>query len=171
MRLFIGVSPDAKTRDALAETARMLAREASGRYTDPALYHLTLAFLGEVSADSVPSALAAMRDAATGVSPFRVSLSAVGRFGSVLWRGVRDDAALVSLANALRASLDAAGLPYDRKPFRAHFTLAREASFPASAWQGVYPEADFPVRSLILYESARPGGKLSYLPLGEVPLG
>jgi len=169
-RLFLGVPVDEAARQALWETARALSARVIGRYLDPSLYHITLAFLGETGEDSLPRIFTAMEDAARGVHPFQVALGGVGSFGTVLWRGLQDDRALFLLAGRLRASLASQGVPFDKKPFKAHITLARDAGPPPDAPNIRAPEASFWVRSLTLFESARPAGKLAYLPRREVRL-
>ena len=168
MRLFIGIPPDPPTRAALRETALSLEAVAPGRYVDASLYHITLAFLGELPAKCVPVIHAAMLRAAAGHRPFAVSLGPAGAFGSILWRGVKDDTALRILSADLRAQLGAVAIPYDPKPFRAHITLARESSFPQAARQLPFPGGTFTAGGMTLFESARERGIPCYIPRAEV---
>lgn len=170
MRLFIGIAPDKGARDALAQTARLLRACVPGRYADPSLYHLTIAFLGEVSAPAMAAIESAMRQAAQGIPPFSVTLGPVGTFGPVFWRGACENAALRTAASGVRAALDAAGIRYDAKPFRAHFTLARDIRSQPRASLPALPEASFTADRLILYESTRVHGRLAYIPRAEVLL-
>lgn len=170
MRLFIGVAPDKAARDALAETARLLRQQTAGHYLHASMYHLTLAFLGEVEADGLPAIYAAMEAAARATEPFAVALGHIGAFGAALWRGTLRDERLSGLADALRAALGAAGIAYDPKPFRPHITLARDAK-----WQGdtpaALPDAMLAVRRLTLFQSVREGGRLRYARRRHCPLG
>ena len=101
------------------------------RPVQPELMHVTLAFLGAIDDLRLDDVVGAVRDAAAGSHPFRVSLDAVGRFpvrGSprVAWLGVREGSAEIgSLAEAVRAGLASRGIPFDDKPFSAHVALAR----------------------------------------------
>jgi 2'-5' RNA ligase len=142
VRLFVAVYPPPAALDHLAEQVgrlRLGAAVAAGRNPRLAarpLWHLTLAFLGEVAEDragAVPSALAAgiagWRSRG-GQAPLRVRLAGGGRFGrrrfTVLWVGLSGDlAGLRSVSAAVRRGLRGARLPYDRKPLRPHLTLAR----------------------------------------------
>jgi len=169
MRLFIGVPPDRAAREALAETAQRLREETSGRFSNPDLYHITLAFLGETAESNLPAILDSMRCGAAGLEPFSVSLGPVGCFGPVLWRGIEPATPLNGLAAALRAALSAANIRYDAKPFRAHITLARESRLPSRDLS--LPSARYPIETLTLFESRRDGGALRYRPLGNVSLG
>lgn len=170
MRLFIGVSPDAPARDALFQTARRLMDHADGRYVDSSLYHITLAFIGEADRKTAAGAVRAMEAAARAVPPFSVSLGEIGCFGSIVWRGIAPEALLVGLSDVLRLALSDHGVPYDAKPFRAHFTLARDSRLPLAARGMEFPAASFPVAALTLFESRRDQAGLRYVPLAEVPL-
>jgi len=171
MRLFIGVAPDRAARMALAETARLLRERTNGRFSDPDLYHITLAFLGDTAPDAVPAILDAMRHAASERRPFSISLGAVGCFGLILWRGIEPAGPVNELAQALRTALLAAKIQYDAKPFRAHITLARESRLPPEAGALSIPPARYPIHTLMLFESRRDGGALRYRPCGSVSLG
>ena len=99
------------------------------------LWHVTLAFLGEVPGDRAPAAADALAEGvarwrATGADPPGLRLSGGGRFGrrqsTVLWVGLAGDVdALRSLGGLARRELRRARLPYDRKPMRPHLTFAR----------------------------------------------
>lgn len=170
MRLFIGIAPDDDTRCALARTADALRGVVPGRYADPALYHLTLVFLGEQSAKRLPRLELAMQAAVRGIAPFALSLGAVGTFGSVLWRGVEASGPLERLAASVRESLTAEGIAFDSMPFRAHFTLARDTKALGRAVLPPMPPATFTVDRIILYESTRQAGTLAYTPHIQVLL-
>lgn len=97
-------------------------------------WHLTLAFLGEVSPEQADQVAAAVRDAVdqwhAAPAP-ELWLAGAGTFGrgkfTVLWVGLDGELTrLRALATAVRRTLRRAGLPVDdRKPFRAHLTIAR----------------------------------------------
>ena len=136
-RLFISVDPPAEAVAHLGsavETLEVSKANAPGRSTRLAareLWHITLAFLGDVPVDRVDRAAEAVRRAvATAGGPITVSLAGGGTFGrggmTVLWGGLAGDvAALRRLAVALRRELRRSRLPHDAKPFRPHLTLGR----------------------------------------------
>ncbi|GAA0794028.1 RNA 2',3'-cyclic phosphodiesterase [Spirilliplanes yamanashiensis] len=128
MRLFVGVFPPPAARDDLARAVAGLhvaTAAVNTRLVPPERRHVTLAFLGEVDEHRLPAAA----DALTGVAvePPELRIAGGGRFGrgrfTLLWAGVDGD--LDPLAGAVRAALRRARLPFDRKPFRPHLTLAR----------------------------------------------
>lgn len=168
MRLFIGIAPDRAATQALAHTAQALRAAVRGRYVRPEMYHMTLAFLGQVDEGDVPRVRAAMRAAAATAAPFALRLGALGTFGDVLWRGVEDSRALLRLATAVRAALDGEGIPYDGRAFRPHFTLARRARGQAADM--ALPGAAFDVDTILLYESVQAQGRAAYAPCLAAPL-
>ena len=95
--------------------------------------HLTLRFLGRVEPESEPSLRIAAERVAHGTTEFAVELGGLGVFPDlaqprVVWLGVRAGVAeLDRLAAALAAELVREGWPRERRPFRAHCTLARVA--------------------------------------------
>lgn len=138
--------PPPPALDHLAATVRRLrlgAATAAGtnlRVVARPLWHVTLAFLGEVPDERVARAQAALSAAATAWRSTKsapagdavpiLRLAGGGQFGrgraTVLWVGATGDVASVAgLARQVRHALRRARLPCDRKLFRPHLTLAR----------------------------------------------
>ncbi|MFD8596394.1 RNA 2',3'-cyclic phosphodiesterase [Kitasatospora sp. NPDC059646] len=126
MRLFVAVNPPVRATGELARATALL-RELPGadrlRWSESAGWHLTLAFLGDVSADEVPEISGKLAGVAAGNPPLRLRLAGAGTFGDrVLWCGVTGaTAALRRLAEAVRDALDVT----DDHRFHPHLTLAR----------------------------------------------
>ena len=173
MRLFIAAEPHG-AEEALAETLAMLRDNVRGRFVAPDSLHVTLAFLGEVPAARVDDAADALARACSTMSgPFDVQLGELGSFGkpsrATLWQGVRDHGELADLAIAVRSELDAAGFDFDKKKFRAHITLMRNADLSS----GFLPAAfgtDARIESAILFRSDLSGPRPVYEPLFEASL-
>lgn len=141
MRLFVAAYPPAYALAHLAaavDRLRMGVAAADGinvRLVARPLWHVTLAFLGEVGADRAPDAGAAVRAGvarwqAGGAGVPTLRLAGAGRFGrgrfTVLWVGLAGDVpALRALGDSMRRELRRARVPCDRKPMHAHLTLAR----------------------------------------------
>jgi len=142
VRLFVAVYPPVEAvHDVTAQVAtlrigKLAESGVNVRLTRPETYHVTLAFLGEVDPERLPDVHAAITRASTTWHPRdervlpRVSFAKGGQFGlgkfTVLWLGLAGDVpALTTLAQAVRRELRRARLPYDRKPFRPHLTIAR----------------------------------------------
>ncbi len=134
-RLFIAVQPPGPVLAELGGVVDQLAAVRSGaRATDRALWHITVAFLGDVPEEQIPAASDALAAAAERAGPLQLRIAGGGRFGrgafTVLWAGVagqtsEDLSAFGGLARVVRRELRRARLPYDDKPFRPHLTLAR----------------------------------------------
>ncbi len=136
MRLFAAAYPSRAALDHLGAEVTSLPmvayardHDANLRLANPALWHVTLAFLGDVEDDRLDLAIGALDAAAASVSaPAPIRIAGGGRFGrgrfTTAWAGLAGGDLEPSAAAARRA-LKHARLPYDRKPFRAHLTIAR----------------------------------------------
>jgi 2'-5' RNA ligase len=129
LRLFAALPLPARTRAVLEEYSSLLP----GGYFRPLKtenLHLTLAFLGDTPEDRVPEIEVCLRDACAGLSSFEGSLGGFGAFPHggeprVVWAGLAGGAVQsAALAEAFRCGLRRAGVPFDRKPFKAHITIA-----------------------------------------------
>lgn len=105
----------------------------STRLTRRENWHITLAFLGDVSVRRVSVAAAVVAEVAAGVPPLRLCVGGGGTFGSrrdpILWAGIGGEVdALRRLARLLQRSLRRARLPVDERPPRPHLTIARPGS-------------------------------------------
>lgn len=172
MRLFIGIPLEERARRILAEKSRKIESRCPGRFSEPDLYHITLAFLGEADEPIAREALRLIRESVSGVGRLALTLCRLGFFSSprnaLLWCGIKDSTRLEALASRIREGLDDSGIWFDRKPFRAHITLGRMVDLGPLLPEGLKMEPiSFEAGSVALYESKRINGKLSYVNLGE----
>ena len=147
------------------------------RWTDPAGWHVTLAFLGSVDVDAVDRIGETVARVAAAGQAVELETGGVGGFPStrharVAWYGVTDpDRALAELAARLRGvlGLDTAA------HFRAHLTLGRARGVPVdlSAWRenGGAPSGILDVASLELMRSHRGRGPARYETIRTASLG
>ena len=139
MRLFVAAQLPDSMVDALAETSAALRSCVKGRYVRPNLFHVTLAFLGEVNASRVDAAQEAVERTCSRHGAFEAALAGFGSFGkrtrATLWQGFQDEEPFVALAADVRGELSAAGLEFDTKKTLPHITLMRAADVSA----GVLP--------------------------------
>lgn len=128
MRLFVALTPPADVLEELQARVAVLRDLDQGlRWSRPEQWHLTLAFLGDVS-DAACGELARQLGTAAGHHPpLTLRFGGGGRFGHrVLWtrvHGERDG--LHRLAEAVRAAARRSGLATEQRPYRPHLTLAR----------------------------------------------
>jgi 2'-5' RNA ligase len=134
MRLFVGLAPSAAALDDLDAACAPLRRGRGDlRWTSRELWHITLAFLGEVSEDSLAGLLPRLERAARRHLAFGLNLAGAGAFPSparanVLWGGLSGDKkALGDLAMSVGAGARRAGAPPpdEGRRYRPHVTLAR----------------------------------------------
>ncbi len=169
-RVFFALWPDEETRRALLRATRSAVRRCGGRATPSDNLHVTLAFLGPVTA----TLLERVRQVPPLPAPaFELVFDRLG-----FWRGSRAvwvspsrvPPALIKLEAALWDRLAGVGFQRERRPYRPHVTLARKAkgveeSISAVAWL---------VSELALVES-KPGARypvyeaLEVWPFGRDP--
>ena len=130
MRLFIAIQLNEEMRNLLGDIQDSYRRMAvRGNYTPAENLHLTLAFIGEY--DDPDKVLEALETVS--FQPFRISLDRTGCFGDLHWAGIADSPQLENLVKQIRHALADAGIPFDKKRFRAHITFLRRATFPRGA--------------------------------------
>ena len=144
-RLFIGLLPDADTRDALVEHQRRWRWPRGARLTKATSLHLTLHFLGEVDAaheQTLRNVLKAER-----VRPFDLVLRTPQCWGGGIAVLMPDaNAVLDDLHERLGARLIDADFAAPRGAWTPHVTLARDARLcepPSTAQTIVWPVVDF----------------------------
>jgi len=123
-RCFIALAPDAASRAALAK----IAAPAAARVVHPADLHLTLAFLGAISAAQGQALSAALATLAAPVPP--LAFTGIAYWpqparARVMVATFAPCEALLRMVRHLRAVLIDLALPVEDRPFRPHVTLAR----------------------------------------------
>lgn len=127
-RLFFALWPDAATVEALVDWTRLAHDACGGRRMRADTLHLTLAFLGAVGIDRIPSLmeLLCMPRGPAGT----LALDRFGRFRGprIVWAGPSAPAPwLAALHRSLWRDLDRLGFPRPNEPFRPHVSLLRQA--------------------------------------------
>jgi len=92
--------------------------------------HLTVKFLGDTEEGLVPEIVTTIREATADLRPFEARVRGTGAFPSlgrmnVIWVGVDGAEPIARITDSLEASLEALGFPRERRPWKAHVTLAR----------------------------------------------
>ena len=165
--LFFALWPDAKVRRALHQLRQGLPRHG-GREPHVTDLHITLAYLGRISTGQ--------RDCAEQIAgqvrtpPFCLQVDTLGfwRRSGILWCApAQTPAPLAELVARLSIGLAECGIVLDRRPFRPHITLVRNARHgTAGAW--IEPFA-WPVTELVL-AAGRQGQRPRYEILARWPL-
>jgi 2'-5' RNA ligase len=161
-RLFFAAWPGAQVAQALAEVSQALAGLAQGKPVPPEKIHLTLAFLGELTAEEAATAAeAASRLRAPG---FEMTLDVVGSFrgARVAWAGCASmPSALEALQASLAGELGRRGVKLEDRPFVPHVTLARRIAKPVP--RAPMPPIEWKADELTLVRSESGTGRYTVL--------
>jgi 2'-5' RNA ligase len=187
-RLFVAVPLSEAARVAVAEVVeRIRAGEPEGRgvrWVRLDGLHITLRFLGPTAEERVADVAAAVADAARGVEPFAIRIAGADAFPPIgrprtLWLDLDQGVdGLAALAARLDDALVGAGWERERRPFRAHLTLARADGVragPATVAALRVAAADLaiesPIDRIVLFESITGSGRARYVDRANVALG
>ncbi len=180
LRAFFALELPAAARDRAAEATLALHRAmpTGVRWTKPENLHLTLKFLGDVSAEQVPRLISRADAKLRRVPPFEVELAGFGalpnaRAARILWLGVaKGSRETARIARKLDAAAASIGVERERRPFRAHLTVGRlrpPARAPIESVEAPSGIA-FCVEEVILYESRLSSEGARYILLARLPL-
>lgn len=132
VRTFIAVKMPSDASGLLREAQAGLRKVgADWKWVDPADFHITLKFLGDVERGSVSALWESVCGAVSGSSSFRMVLRGLGAFPTahtprVAWAGIAEGAEeIVDLAAKVDAACEQHGFPRENRPFQAHVTLGR----------------------------------------------
>lgn len=140
MRLFAAVPVPAAARRGPASSLGALRPELpDAKWVAQELWHLTLAFFGEVADETLDRLARALRDEVVAVRPFEARLEGLGAFPPrgrvrVVWLGLEPSQAVAGLARAVREAASREAVAFDGKAFASHVTVARaRRPWPESA--------------------------------------
>jgi len=133
IRSFIAIElPDALKQELAKLQGKLRQPQQSWiKWVNPQGIHLTLKFLGNVSADKIPSLTSAIEASARGTPPFRLEVSGVGAFPNlkrtqVVWVGMGGEIdVLRQLQRSVESHLAPLGFAPEKREFSAHLTVAR----------------------------------------------
>jgi len=179
-RLFVAVPLSDEATSAVTEVVdRIRAGEPEGRgvrWVRLDGLHVTLRFLGPTPEARVPDLAAAIAAVAREGEPFTVTIRGAGSFPPsgrprTIWLDIRDGVAeLEALAARLDDRLVDAGWERERRPFRAHLTLARAdgvragpATVAALTAAAANVAITSPIDRVILFESITGSGRARYV--------
>ena len=171
------MQPDDRTRHELAEAMLALKQVEGLRLTPTENLHVTMKFLGDVSAEQLDDVIAAGEMAVERIAPF--SLQVMGtvylpneRHPNLLAAEFDKPTMLSLLHEQVETMFTEIGMDRERRRFRPHMTLGRFKGKP----RGALPRPDLPedcgflVRRIVLMQSQlRPAGPI-YTPLKRFDL-
>ncbi|GHD63626.1 RNA 2',3'-cyclic phosphodiesterase [Jeongeupia chitinilytica] len=163
MRLFIGLAPPPAVREAIARERDRLYGRLGGKPTSTANLHMTLAFLGDATAQTLQRLRHLLTD--IDMPRFSITLDRTGDFkhGAIVWLGcTATPPGLDALAEMLRARLTVSDIAFDRQAFTPHVTLLRKGQPVA---EHLAMPVCWPVDALVLYASESTPRGVRYRPL------
>jgi len=134
MRAFIAVDISEETRAAAEKLINTLRDTgADVKWVRPRNLHITLKFLGNISADEAERVSARLGEVAGEFGEFGFSVSGVGAFPDirrprVIWMGISNGERLLRLAKDVEQAMEAEGFRPERRPFSPHITIGRTRS-------------------------------------------
>ena len=135
VRLFVALDFPPGVRERLREPQAIL-KKSSARLSlvDPSIIHMTLKFIGEVSAEQADQIRESLRTLSYG--SFGITIAGIGANNSrqprVIWCTVSDGGKSAGLHDLIETALVPWGIPRDDRPFRPHATLARVRQYDPS---------------------------------------
>lgn len=128
MRLFVAIPLPEQTTAEIYETVARIRQAApllGFRWSPPESWHITLQFLGSVTAEQYPCLVD--RLGRVQAAPVRIAPDEIGAFQSagVLYAGVKRSAELTALQKRITATTALCGFSAEERPYHPHTTLAR----------------------------------------------
>jgi RNA 2',3'-cyclic 3'-phosphodiesterase len=189
LRCFVAIELGPELREGIAGTQQSLARvfpKGAVRWVAPTSIHLTLTFLGDVSASRIPEIEERLRTECPPCRPFSFTGEGVGCFPnlrrpSVVWVGVSEPTgSLKRLLRAVERALKPLGFVPEERAFTPHLTLGRTNRMAPSAALAAVGTAVAaaeigvvgvsPVSQVVLMRSELLPGGPRYTPLASVAL-
>ena len=181
VRAFIAAPLEGPVYDKIVLLQRELAATLpSIRWVRPETLHLTLAFLGDISEESLEKIGRSMLSIGDIFAPVDVAIGGLGAFPSlkrprVVWLGLEGGQPLLDLQAAVAGMLSRLQVPWDDKPFKPHLTLGRCRQPVPHIEQRLAPFmhkqcGQLDISRLVLYESQLTSQGAKHLPRNETML-
>lgn len=134
MNHFFALPIPAEAAEALQQVAAdwqaILPPELLVRWEDPANYHLTLNFLGDLAKAHQPRLVKAALPVAAQAQPFTIHVASCGAFPGlrdpgVLWVSMSEKTKTANLSKAVDRRLSEQGFVVEKHSYKPHITLGR----------------------------------------------
>ncbi|HEC13212.1 MAG TPA: RNA 2',3'-cyclic phosphodiesterase [Acidiferrobacteraceae bacterium] len=150
-RVFLALWPDVEQQQSLAQVAHDCVTQCKGRPTVAANIHMTLVFVGAVTADQLDQVIQVA--CSVDIRSFGLHLDRLGWWPrpKIVWVGCGSTPpALLAWVTQLRDGLGDHGFRVESRPFQAHVSLVRKARcLPQLDFKGI----DWSVNQLCLVRS------------------
>ncbi|OEH85993.1 2'-5' RNA ligase [Desulfuribacillus stibiiarsenatis] len=172
MRVFIAIDFTNEIKEQLVEIQRYLKNGSKkGSFTHKENFHVTLKFIGDVTPEQLQSIKNTVGIVAQQNDPFELAFSNIGSFPrgnkSIQWIGLEHSSALHHVQSQLEDELEKYGFAKENRPYKPHITFGREVVMETSIQSLQLPTIidKIYVDSLVVMESTRVNGKLTYSPI------
>jgi RNA 2',3'-cyclic 3'-phosphodiesterase len=179
MRLYIGIDLPPRIKQSLFESQLRFKRLGiQGHWKTPESFHITLEFLGELPAESLPTLIDIMNDVLRDKKKFKLKIDRLGTFptshrGQIVWAGISGNRNILDeVWNDLHEELIEKGFTLKKETFIPHITLfnIQKIMVEELALFQVQKTAYFTISEIILFESKIENGKRIYLQLHHAGL-
>lgn len=158
MRTFLALDVSQEAKAELSRLSNTLKGSCHGSFCTPQSYHMTLAFLGEITQDEADTLMDVLEGELEGHEPFDLTLCRLGYFAqpesATVFCSTAKEPRLDQLAAlTYRAAWDC-GIDFDAKKFRAHITLGRRIDTRGTRLDAIeVSPVSFSVSGVTLYKS------------------
>ncbi len=135
IRSFIAIEFSDEARNEISRIEELLKKaDADVKWVAPGSVHMTLKFLGSVPEEKIPCISGRLKDMASEIPAFDISLEDVGVFPKwehikVLWIGIGQSSERVrDLAERVEQVMAQEGFDRESRAFRSHLTIGRVRS-------------------------------------------
>lgn len=184
MRIFIGIKFDDSTCRQIERFLKPFKEISSPvRWAKPGNVHLTLKFIGEVTAEQYARIDDALSAVQPDVPPLTLEIAGCGKFGrgselNIFWLGIEKNPGLEKLFQTIEETLANIGISREERGFSPHITVGRNKQrfnfkplLDLIDERAQAPVAEFYATSFQVYKSdLQPGGPV-YTRLKEIVLG
>ena len=173
-RAFIAIDLSTDAKHELSRLAGAIKSQCKGSYPSSDMYHMTVAFLGDITDVQSDAICSVLEEVAQKYKPFELKLCRLGYFAqpeaATVFCSTERDNTLLSLAqDVYRAAWDVR-IPFDDKPFRAHITLGRRVDLSTIRLNSIEVEhVPFTVEGLTLYKSTLHPSGPTYEVVASIP--
>jgi RNA 2',3'-cyclic 3'-phosphodiesterase len=130
-RLFVGIRLETHLPIIeLQQKLRESLKESDINWVDPAGYHITLKFLGDIESYYIESIKSLLQHISTKYHPFHLHYNHLGYFGTlsqpkVIWYDFEKSNELIELQQSVDKALGELGFEIEDKNFKPHLTFGR----------------------------------------------
>lgn len=160
MRAFLAINLSEEVVEHLTDIRDQvkITNRGKGTWSRPENFHMSLAFLGDISRDQADILGRILTAQTERFLPFTLTLDKLGYFGfeheSTLWCSVRPDNNLKALVSTVYKAVHDSRIHFESKPFKAHITLGRKINIMNCQLNSIdVRPLSFPVNEITLYQS------------------